>query len=199
MPPIAPGPRLYVLVDLLGIAQEALLRAVRNLGSQQARAIAQSAYDANGGQDGLQTDEIAQALQEGVSPVVVVHDMERARRLCECFSLESVLVYVHSEERVRGYPRLVLSLEVDVLQPEQWKARYRAAFEVYLAHMLAFDHVIIHSGDVVNLLDQLFWLLRAYERGDVPRAPAHLGAFTARSECLSARDVSKGKRTALPM
>jgi guanylate kinase len=162
--------RLFVVVDPLGSAKEELIAAIDSLGSHQARVIPRDAiYTVGDAQECFRASKVLESLQEGVFPVLIVDDVHAVGRLRETFGEFMVLLYVHSEAHAEAYQRSVAHRSGDLASAEQEIVQYREAFDVYLDRFLTFDHVIIDADNPVYLLDQLFWLFRAYERGDLPR------------------------------
>jgi hypothetical protein len=164
--------RLFAIVDVLGSAQHRLIQAISSLGAHQAQVIPEhTIYEDRESGRCLSASRILEVLHEQVFPVLVVDNIDIAGRLHEVFGRFIVLVYVHSEACAEDFQHNIVDHGTDASDLERRMERYRAAFDVYLEKFLDFDHVIIDSGNAVNLLDQLFWLFRAYERGDLPRVP----------------------------
>lgn len=113
---------------------------------------------------GLKTKEIWQGLKRGSFVVSVVSNVEALNRLKGIFGDLLVMVYVHSQSTVEDFEKTSTANDD---YTKRRVAEYRMAFNVYLDNYLVFDHVLIWSGDMENLLDQIFRLFRAYELGFV--------------------------------
>jgi hypothetical protein len=83
-----------------------------------------------------------------------------------------VLVYVHSETDADEYRREDVKHEDDTSHMKRRAEEYNQAYELYLEHFLAFNHVLIYAGLDEDLYDQIFCVFRAYERGDLSHSTA---------------------------
>ncbi|MBM3300744.1 MAG: hypothetical protein FJY85_12415 [Deltaproteobacteria bacterium] len=186
-------PRLFVIVGSPGSGKDLVVRAVNDLGSQHAQVVPKHTnrtrrnddgnemvcpgddghalgncdlvYESFEDSYGIETARIWQGLEHGVFQVVVVSKVEAINKLREIFGGLLVLVYVHSEVAPEQYRRMEAQFGDHGGYLDRRTSGYRDAYEVYLANFLAFDHVLIFSGQPEDLYDQAFRLFRAYERG----------------------------------
>ncbi|MBN1487119.1 MAG: hypothetical protein JW981_05710 [Anaerolineae bacterium] len=185
--------RLFVVVGTPGSGKDFLIRAVHELGFHQVQIVPKHTsrdrrpsdgdemicpgdpgynlsgcdiiYENYGDYYGIDFDKVWRGLRQGVFQVVVVSNIEALDRLREVFGQLMVLVYVHSGMDANEYRDAELVYGGDANYVERRAEQYRLAFDVYLQNYLAFHHVLINSGVPEDLLDQLFRLIRAYERG----------------------------------
>jgi len=111
---------------------------------------------------GIKTSEIWAGLKNRSFVLTVVSNIEALNKLREIFGDLLVMVYVHSQSTAEIFEK------ESIVNDDYVKKRvedYRMAFNIYLDNFLAFDHVLIWSGDKENLFDQIFRLFRAYDLG----------------------------------
>ena len=129
-------------------------------------------YENYGDKYGIKTSQIWEGLSKGIFQVIVVSNIEAINKLRDIFGELVLLVYVHSEVDADDYRRVEAKRKsdpeyLDAEYVEQRAENYRLAFDIFLENYLAFHHVLINSGSSDNLIDQMFRLFRAYERGDL--------------------------------
>jgi hypothetical protein len=107
----------------------------------------------------IRSSEIWDGLHGGVFQVVSANSMDTADHFRRAFGELMVLVYIHSEPES---------------QEPKTKERQCSTFGLYLDNFIAFDHVLIDSGDREDISSQMYHLLLAYSHGEVgmpiPRA-----------------------------
>lgn len=183
-------PRFVVIVGGPGSGKDFAIQAMNDLGAQHAQIIPKHTsrrrkaddeaemvcsddegyaldrcdilYENYGAKYGLMTKEVWRGLRGGVFQVAVVSNLEAINGLRRIFGSLLLLVYVHSEVSPEEFKRTSLGTKEYV---EERYQKYRMAFDLYLDNFLAFDHVLIWSGDRENLFDQIFRLFRAYDQG----------------------------------
>jgi len=193
-------PRLFVIVGTPGSGKDLLIRAVNQLGTLHAGIVPKHTsrarrdddseemicpghsnhdldgcdirYENYGDEYGIKSVEIWEGLRKGDSQVAVVSNLDAIKELQRIFSEFMVLVYVHSKMEAEEYQRQAVQYGGDAGYVERRVAEYQHAFDLYLRHFLAFNHVLIYSGLPEDLYDQIFRLFRAYERGDLPYTTA---------------------------
>jgi ribose 1,5-bisphosphokinase PhnN len=129
-------------------------------------------YANYGDKYGIKTSKIWEGLGKGIFQVIVVSNVEAINKLRDIFGELVLLIYVHSEVDADDYRRIEAERKSDpeYLDTEYVERRaksYKLAFDTFLENYLAFNHVLINSGSSDNLIDQMFRLFRAYERGDL--------------------------------
>lgn len=184
------SPRFVVIVGGPGSGKDFAIQAMNDLGAQHAQIIPKHTsrsrqeddqaemicvddesyalercdvvYENYGARYGLVTKEVWEGLRSGVFQVAVVSNVGAINDLRRIFGALLLLVYVHSEVSAEEFRRTSVGTAEYV---EERYQKYRMAFDMYLDNFLAFDHVLIWSGDRENLFDQIFRLFRAYNRG----------------------------------
>ena len=192
--------RLFVLVGASGSGKDLLIRAVNDMGARHAQIIPKHTsrdrlpndgnemtcdgdpgydldgcdiqYENYGDKYGIKSDEIWEGLRKGAFQVVVVSNLDAIKELRKIFGDLTVLIYVHSDMSAEEYRRVTAEYRNDADYVERRVTEYRLAFDIYLRHFLAFNHVLIYAGLDEDLYDQIFRLFRAYERGDLPYTTA---------------------------
>lgn len=193
-------PRLFVIVGTPGSGKDLLIRAVNDLGVLHAAIVPKHTsraqrdddseemicsdhsdydlegcdiqYENYGDKYGVKSARIWEGLMKRVSQVAVVSDLDAIKKLQQIFGEFMVLVYVHSRMEAEEYQRQAAQYGGDAGYVERRVAEYRHAFDIYLKHFLAFNHVLIYAGLREDLYDQIFRLFRAYEHGDLSYATA---------------------------
>jgi len=211
-------PRLFVIVGTPGSGKDLLIRAVNDLGTLHAGIVPKHTsrarrsddseemifsdhsdydlagcdirYDNYGDEYGIKSVQIWEGLRKGNSQVAVVSDLDAIKELQRIFGEFMVLVYVHSRMDAEEYRREAAKHGDDAGYVERRVAEYHHAFDIYLRHFLAFNHVLIYSGLPEDLYDQIFRLFRAYERGDLPYTTAKPIASGRIWEVTDEEDVS---------
>lgn len=111
---------------------------------------------------GLKSSEIWKGIRSGAFVVSVVSNVGALNQMKTNFGELMIMVYVHSQSTAEDFEESALEQDDYVRQRVK---DFRMAFNLYLDNFLAFDHVLIWSGDKENLFDQIFRLFRAYEIG----------------------------------
>lgn len=183
-------PRLIIIVGGPGSGKDLAIQGVNDLGAQHARIVPKHTsrarrpddedemvcaddpwfaldrcdvvYENYGTSYGLESAEIWKGIRSGVFQVAVVSNIEALNQLRRHFGSLLVLVYVHSEVTAGAFEEAASNRDEYI---ERRVKDFDMALEVYLRNFLAFDHVLIWSGDRENLFDQVFRLFRAYEVG----------------------------------
>ncbi len=186
-------PRLVVVVGTPGSGKDLLIQGVNDLGTQHAQIVPKHTsrkrnpndsnemicsddpncdlencdlvYENFGDSYGIKCNLVWEGLQGGSFQVVVISNVEAINRLREIFGQLLMLIYVHSELSADEYLQSEKSTSGMTEYVKKRVEGYRIAFDLYLEHYLAFEHVLIYSGVPEDLYDQIFRLFNAYENG----------------------------------
>lgn len=112
---------------------------------------------------GIDTQELQERLENGISSSIVVSNAEAIKKLKERFPNELVTIYIH------GLSKEEYSIQQkDYLEDEYVKKRlekYHQADELYYNQWLDFNHTIIDNNDLTDLKLQIDNIMRYYEEG----------------------------------
>jgi hypothetical protein len=187
---------LFVIVGTPGSGKDLLIRAVNDLGTQHAQIVPKHTsrdrreddgsemicpgdsghnldacdimYKNYGDTYGIECSRIWEGLKKGLSQIANVSNITAINRLRDVFGELMVLVYVHSNVGAEEYLDKEMPLGADTSYVQRRAEEYRFALDVYLENFLAFEHVLIYTGNAEDLYDQIFRLFRAYEQRGNP-------------------------------
>jgi ribose 1,5-bisphosphokinase PhnN len=182
--------RIFVVSGGPGSGKDALIQAVRVMGSLHAQIIPKHTsrtrrrsdgtemicsddanwaldkchlkYNNHGDYYGIEVDKIWAGLASNLHQIVVVSNRDAINAICEQFFDAVVLIYVHSDVGVADF----VSNEADGEQDAYVKVRstgYEDAFKMYIDNISAFDHVVIYSGSQEDMFDQMFRIFKYYD------------------------------------
>ena len=166
--------RLVILVGAPGSGKDALIRAIKDLGTPHAKIVPKHTtrekwnddssemlfpkdpdynmsacdivYENYGNQYGIESARIWKGLHEGEFQVVVVSNVDAINRLHDIFGELVLMVYVHSVVDADQYERKEKKQGKEGDYLKRRVADYNRAYNIYLENFLAFDHVLIYSG-----------------------------------------------------
>ena len=182
--------RIYLVCGGPGSGKDALIQAVKDMGSLHARIVPKhttrirrrsdgeemicaddSAWDLkscdlqyvnHGDTYGVRTSDLWDNLMRRMPQVLVVSNHEAIQRLTEIFGRVVVLIYVHSDIAVDDFASRETSGQDDGYVKRR-SVEYNNAFRLYISNMKFFRHVVIYSGAQEDMFDQMFRIFAHYE------------------------------------
>ena len=123
-------------------------------------------YENYGDCYGIDSRQIWSGLEQGTFQILVVSDLRAIGELRARFGDLCRVVFVYSEITADQYQRLAAGGKRDAYAQARVKG-FDDAVTLYGAHVGEFDHVLLHVGTDEDLVDQVFRLLRSYQRNDL--------------------------------
>lgn len=120
-------------------------------------------YENYGTTYGINTKELKERLEDGISSSIVVSNREALEKLMNQFPEEIVTIYIHGLSKEE-----YIIQQREHLEEEYVKRRieeYEMADELYYNQWLNFNHIIVNNGDGADLKVQIDTIMRYYERG----------------------------------
>lgn len=144
-------------------------------------------YENYGNLYGIDTRELKARLDDGISSSIIVSNISALRQLQEKFPNELVKIYIHGLSKAEYL--LKHQDELDNIYVISRLKNYDSADELYREYWMDLDHVIIDNGDTTTLKNQMYNIMKYYEknrkmdvniyRGYLKRADKYLKNFNS--------------------
>lgn len=112
---------------------------------------------------GINTQELQERLEDGISSSIVVSNAEAIKKLKEKFPNKLVTIYIHGLSKEEYIIQQKEHLEDEYVKERIEK--YHQADELYYNQWLDFNHTIIDNNDLTDLKLQINNIMRYYEEG----------------------------------
>lgn len=145
-------------------------------------------YENYGSTYGIDTNELRERLEAGISSSLVVSNRSALEALKEKFPEELVTIYIQGVSKEE-----YIIQQKEHLDEEYVKRRiqeYEKADELYYNRWLDFNHIIINNGDLGDMRLQIDSIMRYYE-GDRELSVSNCLAYTQKANQYIARFARK--------
>lgn len=109
---------------------------------------------------GINTSILKNGLEDGISFSMSISNMQTIKLLQEKFPNHVVPIYIQGQ-KFEDFARLNQDDQSEYMK--RHLSDYNTAYQSYCEHIIDYDRVVIHSGDITDLAKQIIGIISSYE------------------------------------